>query len=494
MVKNDNCIIPRSAIIITAILTGTVGATSLLIVESLTANAETQTYPLMPPLIIAYDGNLRMGSRNDFYTKATRSLADLCSSSRPREQTNQGNGPNLMQTRATSPNFTVSTCYRTKIDTGSGGKSLGLHLHRSNASHAVNQRVVTDVSSSSIQAKHVTTKPKTFLIANVQSTVGKGQVNSDTALNTLLLWRGGGHSLIPPKRGHQDSVTTIAFSPDGERIASGSFDGVLFWSITSDQAISSLSLGHTEAVTQVSFSPDSKFIVSASHDKSLRIWNAGNGQPLGLTLRGHGGSVWSAAFSPDGLRIVSGSADKTLRVWDASSGRLLLPPILGHFGDVRAVAFSPDGHRIVSASTDGTLRLWDAISGRPLGSPLRGHIGRVVSVSFSPDGRLIVSGSDDDTLRIWDANSGKQIGSPLQGHTDDVTSVAFSPDSRLVLSGSKDHTLRLWDSSNGIPISQPLRGHKDWVTAVTFSPDGSFIVSGSGDETVQIWSPKMNRQ
>ncbi|MBE9032372.1 TIR domain-containing protein, partial [filamentous cyanobacterium LEGE 11480] len=198
-------------------------------------------------------------------------------------------------------------------------------------------------------------------------------------------------------------------------------------------------------------------------------------------LKGHSNSVFSVAFSPDGKRIVSGSWDKTLRLWDAQTGQPIGQPLKGHSNYVWSVAFSPDGKRIVSGSWDNTLRLWDAQTGQPIGQPLKGHSNAVWSVAFSPDGKRIVSGSWDQTPRLWDAQTGQPIGQPLKGHLNAVLSVAFSPDGKRIVSGSWDQTLRLWDAQTGQPIGQPLKGHSNAVWSVAFSPDGKRIVSGSWD-------------
>jgi WD40 repeat protein len=144
--------------------------------------------------------------------------------------------------------------------------------------------------------------------------------------------------------------------------------------------------GHSNQVRSVAFSPNGTRIVSGSDDNTLRLWDAVSGTHLN-TLNGHSSWVWSVAFSPDGTQIVSGSGDKTLRLWDAVSGTHL-NTLNGHSSSVRSVTFSPDGTLIVSGSEDKTLRLWDAVSGTHLNT-LCGHSNAVRSVAFSPDGTQI---------------------------------------------------------------------------------------------------------
>ena len=287
---------------------------------------------------------------------------------------------------------------------------------------------------------------------------------------------------------HQDAVTSVAFSPDGRRIVSGSTDNTLrLWDANTGKAIGAPLQGHGGLVNSVAFSPDGRRIVSGSTDNTLRLWDANIGKALGAPLQGHEGPVTSVAFSPDGRRIVSGSSDNTLRLWDVTTGEAINVSQQEHKGAVMSVAFSPDGRRIASGSFDKTLRLWDATTGQPIGVPQQEHKSYVMSVAFSPDGRRIVSGSWDNTLRLWDANPDQAIGPPLQGHNGWVASVALSPDGRRIVSGSWDKTLRLWDAKTGEAIGAPLRGHQREVTSVAFSPDGRRIVSGSWDDTLRLW-------
>jgi WD40 repeat protein len=147
-------------------------------------------------------------------------------------------------------------------------------------------------------------------------------------------------------------------------------------------------------------------------------------------LHGHSDLIWSVAFSRDGTRIASGSADRTVRIWDAVSGAPIGKPLRGHTQWVSSVAFSPDGARIVSGSRDNTVRIWDATSGSPVGEPLQGHSDWVRSVAFSSDGISIVSGSFDKTARIWDAMLGVSIGNALRSHS---ATVAASPDTTRMI-------------------------------------------------------------
>src|SRR5258706_341485 len=160
---------------------------------------------------------------------------------------------------------------------------------------------------------------------------------------------------------------------------------------------------HIGGVMSVAYSPDGRHIISGSYDHTIRIWDAKTGAAVGEPLEGHISRVTSVAYSPDGRHIISGSYDHTIRIWDAKTGAAAGKPLEGHTHSVTSIAYSPDGRDIISGSDDHTIRTWDAEAGTAAGKPLEGHTHSVRSIAYSSDGQYIASGSDDNTTRVWDA-------------------------------------------------------------------------------------------
>ncbi|KAG8795994.1 hypothetical protein FRC12_006830 [Ceratobasidium sp. 428] len=297
---------------------------------------------------------------------------------------------------------------------------------------------------------------------------------------------------------YKTSVFSVAVSPDGRRVASGSSDNsVCIWDSHTGQIAASPLVGHTGWINSVVFSPDGSRVASGSDDKRIHIWDATTGQlAAGLfdgSFDGHTGSVGAIAFSPDGRHLASGSNDWTVRIWDAKSGQAMGQPCSGHVDIVLSLAYSPDGKSIASGSRDCSIHIWSAQNGRQRLGRLEGHTKTVWSVMYSPTGDHIVSGSADHTARIWDARSGNLVAGPFEGHIATVRSVAYSPDGTHIVSSSEDHTIRIWDAQTGQTVAGPLRGHTDWINVAVYTPDGNRIVSCSSDATIRIWDARTRR-
>ena len=236
------------------------------------------------------------------------------------------------------------------------------------------------------------------------------------------------------------------------------------------------------SVFSLAFSPDGQRVAAATMGGEIRVWQASDGKTL-ATWVAHRGWVASVCFSPDGNVLASASGDHTVRLWNAYDGRLLAT-LQGHTNYVNCVCFNPDGGVLASGGDDQTVRLWDSHTGACL-RVLQGHTKYVRSVCFSPKGSVLASGSDDETIRLWDGHSGACL-RVLQGHTKFVRSVCFSPDGSVLASGSDDETIRLWDGYTGECV-RVLQGHTSAVPSVCFSPDGNVLASGSGDQTARLW-------
>ena len=302
-------------------------------------------------------------------------------------------------------------------------------------------------------------------------------------------------------RGHTLSVTSVAFSPDEQILASGSGDETIrLWDANTGELIETLE-GHRDPVISVAFSPDGRILASGSDDDTIRLWNptiierqvstepalwnletgeqietqTDNTEPLLKILEGHTRDVNSVAFSPDGQILASGSDDDTIRLWDVNTDELI-ETFEGHTSSVTSVTFSPDGQTLASGSRDETTRLWNVDTGELL-KTLRGHAEDVNSVAFSPDGQTLASG-DWNEIRLWDANTGKL----MKTLTASGSSLAFSPDGQILASRGSGE-IHLWDANTG-KLMKTLTASG---SSLAFSPDGQMLASQGEDYTVRLW-------
>ena len=274
-------------------------------------------------------------------------------------------------------------------------------------------------------------------------------------------------------RNHSKAVTSVAFSPDGKTLASGSEDKT-FKIYDLDTGFERHSRREGYSIDSVAFSPDGKKL-------AVGYWGTVSileDQREIFDLKGHSGEIHSVAFNPDSTILASGSEDG-IRLWEVSSGELI-DYLDRHNETVNSVAFSPDGINLASGSDDNTVNIWDIVSGTNITLE---HSKAVNSVAFSPDGTTLAS-CGSDGIKLWEVSSGELIIN-LTARSNWFKSVAFSPDGKILASGGWAG-IKLWDVATQKEIAT-LLGVDD-VRSVAFSPDGKILATGSGDDTVDIWS------
>jgi WD40 repeat protein len=310
---------------------------------------------------------------------------------------------------------------------------------------------------------------------------------------------------------HTDWVMSVAISPDGKTLASGSRDATIrLWDITSGKLIATIE-GYDGFAYRLVFSPDGKTLASAGADERIKerkrnprtswggvvkLWDVSTRKER-AAFRGHENTVVSLAWSPDGRRLASGdSFDGTIKLWDVGTGRMI-HTLTGHtYRQIDCLAFSPDGKTLASSSTGtsaspGDIRLWEVATGKERAT-LLGHTGPVESVAFSPNGKTLASGSSDEMIRLWDTVAQKTTAT-LMGHhkasdlTQSVDFLAFSRGGERLFSVSQSMA-KLWGVATTKELAT-IRGESFMSAAI--SPDGRVLACGRGDGTIKLWDLPM---
>lgn len=365
--------------------------------------------------------------------------------------------------------------------------------------------------------------------------VGRGAYSSDAKGRVELRdpMTGQDRVSLDASRG---GVNGVAWDPTGRHLALACAGAIEIWDVPSRKLIHRL-LGHDRWVYTVAFHPDGRRLASGGWDQTIKIWDTARGVMV-QSLAGHRGFVTKLTYNVDGRRLASSSEDRSVRVWDAETGREIAT-LLGHPAFLHALAFGPDGRTLASGSESGEVKLWNLADVEPVRLPPPASW--VTGLSFRHDGRQILissresnqvnwvwdlesgilaetakesvqtsdSGSSDGAfiragqlvrqvpyncvvhgtgVDVLEAGSGRLISS-LIGHSDHVSMLVLSPDGSLVATGSNDRTVKIWDPRTGRELTT-LRGYPGGIRSLAFSPDGHRLAAGGVGAEVWVWDAR----
>ena len=310
--------------------------------------------------------------------------------------------------------------------------------------------------------------------------------------NTTRFWNPQTGEATTTLQGYSNGIYAIALHPCQSLLASAHEDQTIrLWqtlthvSNSDHEALEPYQTlrGHQNRILAIAFSPNGQTLASGSLDRTIKLWNPETTQ-CRVTLQGHTSWIWDIAFHPNSKILASASYDRTIKVWDIESGHCT-HTLGGHLGSALSVAFSPDGQWLASGGYQQMLKLW-----RLNGDCVRtwyAHPNRIWTVAFSPDSQWLATGGEDHQIMIWEVATGDLL-QTLSGHQQSVLCLRFSADGKTLFSSSGDHTLKQWDISTGQCL-QTYSGHEHWAWSVALASD-KLLLSGSQDETIRCWDIK----
>jgi WD40 repeat protein/tRNA A-37 threonylcarbamoyl transferase component Bud32 len=331
---------------------------------------------------------------------------------------------------------------------------------------------------------------------------------SGSADGTVKLWDAGGSQ---QPRIIKDFANGVALSPDGKHVALASTRGIVMlcdWrtgqQIHSFKGFEKARGEKKDRVTSVAFSPDSARLAASGGDGTVKVWDIGSGQEL-RSFQAHARTAHAVKFSPDGTRLATAGAGEgdgvrlsvEVKLWDAGTGQELRRIAVKDNSTYRFLALSPDWKRLAltDQSSGGWLSMRDMETGQqlhdfrepPSNAPSRGNPA-LSTMAFSPDGVHVALGYFDGRVDLWNTSKGR-VANMLQGHAGIIDALTFSPDGTRLVTGHRNGTVKLWDLGTGQEI-RTLKGHIRSVKSLSFSQDGTRLASAAWDGTVRLWDAR----
>jgi WD40 repeat protein len=357
----------------------------------------------------------------------------------------------------------------------------------------------------------------TLVSTNVLSESKKNLWATGDTNNEIHLWEGESQYLI--FKGHKNWIRSIAFSPDGKILASGSDDKTIkIWNVETGQCLDTLE-DHKERVWSVVFSPDGKILASGSEDKTIILWSVENDKFYNLQeIKENLSWVRSIAFSPDGKKLASGNDNGEIKFWGIINNQAVEEnKLLKTTSKIRSIAFSPNGRFLVSSGNNCIVNLWDLSNNTSESKKYEDHDVWIRSVIFSPDSKTFASGSEDGTIIIrkvdgysekssaqrdgTNESTKKSVYQPtnlssqtshdtdivkINGHDGRIRSLAFINQGNTLISTSDDQTIKFWDIKG--KCHRSLEGYTNWSWSVSFSFNDKFLASSNDDKVIRIWN------
>jgi WD40 repeat protein len=338
----------------------------------------------------------------------------------------------------------------------------------------------------------------TPLLDMISEDLMSNDLMSDNLVSAELsgdLWSKPTWNLHQTINAHSDWVRCLSFTPDGDKLVSGSFDKTIkLWQLDTGKALYSLG-DRLKGVFALAVSPDGKLLASGSWDEKIELWNLETGTLL-HKLSQHTASVRSLAIAPDSKTLISGSFDQTIVLWNLPDG--IVGKIMVDLEPISAIALSADGTFLASTGDDGIVKIWSLATGTKIAES-SGNKHCIGSLTISPDSHTIAAGTVNGDMLLWQLEN-IENGQPdqlslfqtIKAHAGQINACVFSPDSQYVITGSVDGKAKIWykgenlqfrDKARSILKGDPGRS----VMSVAIDYSGKMVAIGGADGTIQLW-------